>query len=161
VLLRKSPLHVLDYESLLRYATGSTLVHVRRDAPGWFASFMAMVVASRAIFSADVSPQAVAAEWLSFLPAVVARAEADLVAAGTEVVVLEIDQLGAEPVATIEPLFASLGLERPPPDAVLAMARSMKALHRHPTPDLSAFGLRAADVTRAFRDVLGGSMLRG
>jgi len=153
--LLKSPAHLEYLDLVLETFPGARIVHTHRDPLETVASFCSMVAHGRGIFSDEVDPEEVGAEWLAKTARLVDRALAvrDRVGDGPFIDV-RYEDLVRDPLGQAERVLAFAGLA---PDADvqarLDARRQASPQHRfgRHVYRLADFGLGRDDVRGAFR----------
>jgi Sulfotransferase family len=157
----KSPLHFLDYEGLFSAAPTARLVHVRRDVVATIASILTLIYETRRMFVDDVSRSVIVDEWLAFLFESMERASGHLKGRSATPIVLDYQQVTAEPFVTLESLVDDLGRASWCLDASLIAREEARLRYLHSRdwrPGLNEFGLSARSL-RNLVDVTPGAEL--
>lgn len=152
--LLKCPFHVNDYASLARQAGAVRVVHIRRDPVATTRSFLNMVAAGRQIFEPRVPLAGLGPFWLERLRRLVVRAEADLDRLPRPPVVIDHDDLVADPVTVAGAVAGQL--DEPVvhvPDRAPTRAADYDRL------PLEVFGLTETAVLRVLGPHAGGPLL--
>ena len=130
----KTPNHLEQVDTVLQVFPRARLVWTHRSPTECVVSFASMVAHLRGLFSDHVDPVEVADHWLRKCHRMVERASEDRAALGSGAPIHDIDYASfiADPVTTMEALYAALGLAWTPALASAVRAASEAApQHRH------------------------------
>jgi hypothetical protein len=153
--LLKSPAHLEYLDLVLATFPGVRILHTHRDPLETVASFCSMVAHGRGIFSDQVDPEEVGAEWLGKTARLVRRALDTRDRVG-DAAFLDVGyrELVADPMGTLDRIYRFLDLDLPGDvRAQLEARRRASPQHRFGKHvyALSDFGLRRDDVREAFQ----------
>jgi len=154
--LLKDPTHLLALETLISLFPDARFVFTHRDPVAAIGSICSLYAHTRAMFSDDVDPRAIGPEVMSgYWPGALERALEQRAQHPDRMFAdLRYADLVRDPIATLERLYGSLGLEldetaRGAMQAyVAAHPQSRDRRHRY---SLGQFGLREAEVRERFK----------
>ncbi len=145
----KAPHHRLAIEALLAVYPSATVVLTHREMDAVAASGCSLMEHSRAVHLRDCDPHQIGAEWLALWSEASRRVAGARAAHPGRFVDLDYAQLVVEPVAAVEAVLRSAGVE-PPPDLHARVAAwsgahppTRHGVHRYA---LGRYGLSSADV---------------
>jgi hypothetical protein len=156
----KSPLHLVGYESLLKIASASSVIQIRRNYADFLVSFLNMVEAARSIYSNDIAPEKLGREWLGYLSRVLDRAEQASTEHRDRILTIDYPSLARDPVGGAARVCDWLAIDPVPATSIVPAYQALTSRQfAYKRIVLDQFGISDDTARQALEPHLGGGFL--